>query len=61
MERYDVGFFVSGYIEADSDEEAQERAEDITSQIIAHTDLFYAIVDIDFVSKIEYKDGLIKN
>jgi len=57
MEKYDVGLNVTGQIEVHELGDPQEEIENIVTQIIAHTDLFWAQVDVDYVEPVDKREN----
>ena len=58
MDRYDIGLNVTGQIEVKEGEDYREELENIITQIIAHTDLFWTYVDINFLELVNKQENI---
>lgn len=58
LERYDIGLNITGQIEVHKLDDLQEEIENIIIQIIAHTDLFWAHVDVDYVEPVNKEENI---
>jgi hypothetical protein len=58
VDRYDVGLNVTGQIEVKEGEDPKEALEDVVTQIIAHTDLFWAHVDVDWLEPVNKEENI---